>query len=348
MKTKKIYQLYKPFQNMKFDNEHCFLCGTKLHNTQQSQEHIFPKWLQHKYNLWNQTLTLQNGTTIPYRQLAIPCCRSCNGKHLSKVENKIKGAVELGYDEFIRLDEKVIFQWIGKIYYGILFKEISLIDFKTKNRESIMNQERLGRYKMLHECLQSIRVPIQFDGFFPWSIFVVKMHNVDHIYDFDFIDTLHLTVAFKLGDIGIIASLGDNGALKNRLKEKFDQFQGIPLFYTQFLELVSQMNYNSILIRKAPVHMLVTGENVYRILGMPNSSAFNEFNHFEYSRVLGGYLKKKIGSVPKNLYNKEKDRAVTFLTNNDGNIQVLNNDGSVNNQYYLDKYGELPSHLVSI
>jgi len=35
-------------------------------------EHVFAKWLQQDFNLWNQRMFLRNGTSIRYRQLTIP------------------------------------------------------------------------------------------------------------------------------------------------------------------------------------------------------------------------------------------------------------------------------------
>ncbi len=46
MSNKKEQHIYEPFQNMKFDNKHCFLCGVELNDINSSLEHVFPKWLQ--------------------------------------------------------------------------------------------------------------------------------------------------------------------------------------------------------------------------------------------------------------------------------------------------------------
>jgi hypothetical protein len=49
----------------------CFLCGRRLGSRNRADEHIIPRWIQERFQLWNQTLTLLNGTTIAYRQLVI-------------------------------------------------------------------------------------------------------------------------------------------------------------------------------------------------------------------------------------------------------------------------------------
>lgn len=350
MSNKKEQHIYEPFQNMKFDNKHCFLCGVELNDINSSLEHVFPKWLQKKYDLWNQPLTLQNNTTMQYRQLTIPCCKTCNGVHLSVVEGKIKNAVNLGYDEFVKLDEKTIFQWIGKIYYGILFKELNLMDFTIKPIENkIMTKSRLEAYKMLHECLQSIHLPIQFHGFQPWSIFVVKLHPSIIGHDFNFIDSIFLSVSIQLGNIGIIANLGDNGSIKNRMKEKINQYVGIPLSEAQFIELVSEMTYHSFLLEKTPARFLIGSREpgeAYDIVGVSNSGRFKQFKEKEFSYLFKTYLELTFGKAPNNIYDPETNIRYTLLQNIDGNINVLNADGSVNNEYYLKKYGFLPNYMI--
>lgn len=159
---------YNPFDTLRFTYEHCFLCGKDLKEEYNSIEHVFPKWLLNKFELWDKKLTLLNGSKISYRQLTIPCCKSCNSNHLSALEKTIRENVEKGYSAFYNLDKTKIFQWTGKIFFGILFKELSLlIDQKHKDYSTIMSPKLLEKYKNLHGFLQSIRVPFVFSGFNP-------------------------------------------------------------------------------------------------------------------------------------------------------------------------------------
>jgi hypothetical protein len=47
--------------------------------------------------IFEQTLTLLNGTEIPYKQLTIPCCSECNNVHLGKMEQHMKLACDPGH-----------------------------------------------------------------------------------------------------------------------------------------------------------------------------------------------------------------------------------------------------------
>jgi len=54
----------------------CFACGGPPSTG--IGEHVIPLWLQNKLSLFDEQLTLLNGTRIPYRKLTVPCCANCN------------------------------------------------------------------------------------------------------------------------------------------------------------------------------------------------------------------------------------------------------------------------------
>src|ERR1700730_12701608 len=81
---------------VRFGPSTCFLCSAPLRSKNRSDEHVFPKWLQNRFNLWNQRLDLINLTSIPYRQFTIPCCKTCNNVHLSKIGDIVRAVVESG------------------------------------------------------------------------------------------------------------------------------------------------------------------------------------------------------------------------------------------------------------
>jgi hypothetical protein len=70
-----------------YSGKRCFYCG-KLLRGSRTREHVFPLWLQKRFALADQHLTLLNGTQIPYRHLTVPCCPTCNNVHLSKLEKR--------------------------------------------------------------------------------------------------------------------------------------------------------------------------------------------------------------------------------------------------------------------
>jgi len=97
----------------------CFVCSQPA----DSEEHIVPKWLQRRFDLWNQRISLPNGTSMPYRQLTIPACTHCNGTVLSPLEKRIESG---------SFSDSDIWKWANKIHYGLGFKDMFL-DWDRKN-----------------------------------------------------------------------------------------------------------------------------------------------------------------------------------------------------------------------
>jgi len=73
----------------------CFLCGASGQDV--TLEHVFPKWLQRRFDLWTQRIGLLNDSLIQYRQLTIPACARCNNVDLSRLESAVSRAVDGGY-----------------------------------------------------------------------------------------------------------------------------------------------------------------------------------------------------------------------------------------------------------
>ena len=45
---------YHPGRDMALDHDHCFLCNESLTDDNRTVEHVFPRWLQRDYDLWDQ------------------------------------------------------------------------------------------------------------------------------------------------------------------------------------------------------------------------------------------------------------------------------------------------------
>jgi hypothetical protein len=328
-------KIYDPFKAMSFTNGRCFLCGHKL-RSKKTVEHVFPKWLQNKYKLQNQELYLLNETGIPYRQLTIPCCSLCNSKYLSKVEDTIKQYSEKGYTEFVKLDRLVIYQWIAKIYYGLLFKELSLPYDRTNLKEgNILDSEFLGQLKVLHIFLQSIRIPFNFTGFHPWSIFIVETHSYGDERDFDYHDEIFtLTFSIRMGDIGVIACLEDNGAQESLFSNYFNKFKGIKLLDIQFDELVAKVCYQQHLLNRVPKYMMMRPEKedgvtvaAMPLQGFSIKPIYDNWVQRDYAAYLA-FKWARYGITLKDVYKEESDLVFSNLIKPDGTVNELDADGT--------------------
>jgi hypothetical protein len=121
-----------------------------------------------------------------------------------------------------------------------------------------MEPEFLSDLRTLHTFLQSIRMPFKFPGFHPWSIFVVETRSFGDIRDFDYHDEiLTLTFSIRIGEVGIIACLEDNGAQEEQFFDYFEKFKGIKLHPTQFDELVAKVTYKRHLMNRVPKYIMM-------------------------------------------------------------------------------------------
>ena len=95
----------------------------------------------------NELLGLPNGTSIPYRKMVIPCCNDCNNVWLRRLENEVSAAVRSGPDAVAALDQTTLALWMCKIFYGLLFKDLSLaVDRRHPTGQSILDEQILSGY----------------------------------------------------------------------------------------------------------------------------------------------------------------------------------------------------------
>jgi hypothetical protein len=99
--------------------EACFICGKPATTV----EHVIPKWLQRKFNLWDQKITISNLTEITYKQLIVPACKKCNNEVYGTLEDKINNNTA---------DEKDVWRWANKIHFGLNLKD-RFLDYDRKN-----------------------------------------------------------------------------------------------------------------------------------------------------------------------------------------------------------------------
>lgn len=246
--------MYQRSIDWHFDDSHCFLCGISLTENNRTVEHVVPKWLQKKYKLHNQEMRLLNGTFIKYQKLTIPCCKTCNGVYLARLERRIQLAHDSGINAFRKLPPYMVYQWGAKIFYGLLYRELSLyLDRSNPALGKIFTPEELENYSLLHWFLQSIRLPFIFRGFLPWSLFIVRTLDFPDQRNFDYTDSYqHMVFSIRMGEIGLILCLEDGAFQQYEGKEFYEEMNMLSLHPLQFLELVAKAIYYSILQKRTP------------------------------------------------------------------------------------------------
>src|SRR5580658_5824986 len=116
-------QIYLPFDAFNFSNRNCFLTGQPL-STSEEKIQVFPQWLMSRYKLQDQPFKLLDESMATYKDLKVPCTAHVNETFLEPLGAEIAAAFDIGYEAVKNLDELKLFQWAGKLLYGIIFNEV--------------------------------------------------------------------------------------------------------------------------------------------------------------------------------------------------------------------------------
>jgi hypothetical protein len=243
--------LYDPFREMTFSKHACFLCGTIVSDDEKLP--VFSGWLQKRYSLEDKNLHLLDQSTVPYKDLIIPCCPVCLEK-VNAVEETIKEASEKGMAGWQNLEEKTLFLWLAKTYYGILVTELEAEKAPLIKPEHSVgeNPKMLQKFQSFFMLLQALRLPIEFDDFMPSSIFIIPL-KTDGKPEFGYRDDLNtMMFSLQVDDVLIVACLLDNGFVKKALTPLLKEIEGQTLEPIQAAELSARIYYAAYLFNLIP------------------------------------------------------------------------------------------------
>ncbi|MCD8741098.1 hypothetical protein LT679_10840 [Mucilaginibacter roseus] len=316
-------QLYNPFSNFNFSNRNCFLTGEAL-STSEEKIQVFPQWLMSTYGLEDKPFKLLDESMATYKDLKLPCSAAVNEQYLEPLEREIAAAFEQGYEGVSRLDDIKLFQWAGKLLYGIIFNEIQagIRQQHAQGEEFSMSQAIIHKFTHLHLMLQSINLSLEFDEFKPFSLVLFRVNNADDVFGYrDEINTL--TFSLRIKDFGIIICLQDNGTNANYHKEKLDKIIGQPLHPIQFEELNAKFFYSAYLFNRLPEYnILPVNDTIYLeampLRGMSSKPLFDHWVTKTYGQVLENFWKNWGFLLFEIIKNPEEP--MSFLFDADGNF----------------------------
>lgn len=318
-------QLLKDLENFSSAKQRCFLCGKDLILGDYTQEHIIPKWVQKRYNLWDQQLVLLNQTSIPYRLLTVPCCDDCNKYRLKPIEDSLSHTVDRGKKAVEQLGRNILFLWLSKILYGLLYKELTLLlDRSDPTAGTIITTDILDRYRMHRLFLQQVREIIECVDFCPGSIHIFSIQKMPSpILEWDFCDNVDtMFIACRLGRTALIANLADGGA-EQTMELQFTDIANMDLHPIQFREICAIVSYRSTLATRTPKNFIIEGKphKAYQLPlgGFSLKPYFLDWDPETYSKYLAYFLGEK-----SNFFFKPPDKVLTWLHDDNGNPRFMN------------------------
>ncbi|WP_439695711.1 hypothetical protein ACFGVS_22865 [Mucilaginibacter sp. AW1-7] len=289
-------QIYSPFQRFNFSNSKCFLTGETL-NSEEEKIQVFPQWLMSRYNLEDQPFKLLDESMANYKDLKLPCSAAINEQYLEPLEAEIAAAFETGYEAVKQLDDFKLFQWAGKLLYGIIFNEIQagIRQQHAQGEEFNISQAIIHRFSNLHLMLQTLNLPIELDGFKPYSIALFKVDNADSVFGYrDEINTL--TFSLRIKDFGLVICLQDNGSNGRYHQEMLDKIADQPLHPIQFEEVNARFFYSAYLFNRLPEYeVMPVGDTIYieaaPLRGTSSKPLFDDWMNKTYGQVLESFWK---------------------------------------------------------
>ncbi len=313
-----LFGFLESLRKRRFDRASCFLCGRSSDALHLTEEHVIPRWAQNRYELWNQRLTLLNGTTIPYRHLTVPCCEDCNTQRLQPIETAVSNAVLNGSEAVRQLGDKLLFLWLGKIFYGMLYRELFLLsDRADPSSPSIVTVDGLQRCETHLIFLQQAREQVETVGFCPASIFVFRAQKPANVHlQWDFCDNFDtLCIGIRMGDVAMAAALADGGAQK--LQNVFEDVSDLPLHRLQFREVFAVVSYLATLATRTPKYITIEGSPHKSIQlplgGFSLKPLFEGWDNDIYARYLAHYTGLALHEI-----HLSSEKVATFLYGPDG------------------------------
>lgn len=198
----------------------CFICGARRGEKTFNDEHILPRWLLKKYDLFQKTITLPNETTVRYGTYTVSCCKDCNSLMGREIETPISEVVQGGPDainDFIASGHllKVII-WMGLIFLKTHLKDRSL----SLNLDKRLGTERIAdgyEWEKLHHVHSVVRC--FFTGCFVereavGSFLSLPVRTEVSADQFDFADLYYeQTMLLRMGDLALLTVFDDSGGV---------------------------------------------------------------------------------------------------------------------------------------
>jgi hypothetical protein len=314
-------KIYSPFDTSNFSNKTCFLTGGTL-DSEDKKIQVFPQWLMSLYNLEDKPFKLLDESMATYKDMKMPCSAAVNEAYLEPLEAEIAAAFNEGYEAVKAVDELKLFQWAGKLLYGIIFNEIQsgIKQQYAQGEEFNISKSIIHKFSNLHLMLQSINLPIIFEDFQPFSLFLFKVNNNEQ--EFGYRDEINtLTLALRIKDFGLIICFQDNGANRHYHREILEKIENQTLHPIQFEEFSGRVFYSAYLFNRLPEYnILPVGDEIYieamPLRGMSSKPLFDHWQNKIYGQVLENFW-KNWGFLLLEII-KNPEQPVSFLFNADG------------------------------
>jgi len=229
----------------------CFICGAKPEDVPFNDEHVVPKWILRKYNLFERSINLPNGTTLRYDRYTVPCCEACNTMMGRVIEEPMRDIIEGGYDAVDTHQKQHgilnFYIWMGLIFLKTHLKDRMLrahLDIrKGVNPIADELQYDWAGLHYLHTLVRCFATDADIHTSALGSFVAIRVQPDPSGTDFDFGDLYAAqSIMLRLGDVALLAAFNDGGGAAQFLKQKLERITG-PVSGYQLRELSADLAF---------------------------------------------------------------------------------------------------------
>lgn len=283
--------LFNPFDDLIFDEHFCFLSGALTNDTLS----VFPEWLLKHFDFGDERIEMMDkAKSYKFSDLKLPCSPQVI-KAFEALDQKIQDAFKNGYEGMAALDEVEIFQWTGRIVYGLLYYEMIYEKqrLQRQGKDFAISPYLQKRFGLFHLMLQSLIAPVSFVGNKPWSISVFPLKYSADIFSYRD-DTVNLLFQMGVNGFGIIVCFQDSGVIGEKQKDILEKMKGHVLHPIQFEELYARFHYSDYVLQYKPEYKIEEDERgvtieTLPIIMQPNRPLFGFWDENIFAQLLSNY-----------------------------------------------------------
>ena len=197
----------------------CFICGASSDNKPFNDEHVFPKWVLRRFDLFSDKITLPNKVPFQYGRYKVQCCIECNTMMGNLVENPIAEVVSGGTTAINRFVESggllKIFVWMGLMFLKLhLWDRHARQDLDLRKGGGYIGD--LHSWDDLHHLHCIVRCfyndcEVEPDVIGSFLSLPVRRETSPDTFDFADFSSVQ-TMLLRLDDLGLVAVFNDSGA----------------------------------------------------------------------------------------------------------------------------------------
>lgn len=274
--------------------DNCFICGKSLSDTEFNNEHVLPRWILKKYNLYKRKIILPNNSDFRYDRYVIPCCLGCNELMNQEFEQPIKKLVEGGYNNFIKYLKKEgpwkIFIWLNILFLKTHLKDKSLkLHLRSADVSKISDFYTWEELHHIHCVARSFYTNADLDSKVLGSLLVLPIKELDYFEHFDYADIYDSkSVLIRLNDIALISVLNDSCFSQHtipRFIEKIDNNVS-PL---QIKEIFARLSFANMHLKNRPEYFsdIDILKESYKISAtVPSEVEMDEFDLKKFGKLM--------------------------------------------------------------